>query len=110
MTRSLMITGGAGFIGANFVYHWANRHPEDRIVVVDALTYAGNRSSLTSLEESGRIAFIAGDICDAPLVAKAMAEHSVDIIVHFAAESHVDRSITGLTRLFALTSKARIRC
>ena len=95
MTRSLMITGGAGFIGANFVYHWANRHPEDRIVVVDALTYAGNRSSLTSLEESGRIAFIAGDICDAPLVAKAMAEHSVDIIVHFAAESHVDRSITG---------------
>lgn len=95
MTRSLMITGGAGFIGANFVYHWANRHPEDRIVVVDALTYAGNRSSLTSLEESGRIAFIAGDICDAPLVAKAMAEHSVDTIVHFAAESHVDRSITG---------------
>lgn len=95
MTRSLMITGGAGFIGANFVYHWANRHPEDRIVVVDALTYAGNRSSLTPLEESGRIAFIAGDICDAPLVAKAMAEHSVDTIVHFAAESHVDRSITG---------------
>ena len=95
MTRSLMITGGAGFIGANFVYHWANRHPEDRIVVVDALTYAGNRSSLTPLEKSGRIAFIAGDICDAPLVAKAMAEHSVDTIVHFAAESHVDRSITG---------------
>lgn len=95
MTRSLMITGGAGFIGANFVYHWVNRHPEDRIVVVDALTYAGNRSSLTPLEESGGIAFIAGDICDAPLVAKAMSEHSVDTIVHFAAESHVDRSITG---------------
>jgi len=95
MTRSLMITGGAGFIGSNFVYHWANRHPKDRIVVLDALTYAGNRTSLTSLEESGRIAFVAGDICDAPLVAKVMADYSVDTIVHFAAESHVDRSISG---------------
>ena len=95
MTRSLMITGGAGFIGTNFVYHWANRHPKDRIVVLDALTYAGNRTSLTSLEESGRIAFVAGDICDAPLVAKVMADYSVDTIVHFAAESHVDRSISG---------------
>ena len=95
MTRSLMITGGAGFIGTNFVYHWANRHPKDRIVVLDALTYAGNRTSLTSLEESGRIAFVTGDICDAPLVAKVMADHSVDTIVHFAAESHVDRSISG---------------
>lgn len=95
MTRSLMITGGAGFIGVNFVYHWANRHPEDRIVVLDALTYAGNRASLTPLEQSGRIAFVAGDICNAALVAKVTADHAVDTIVHFAAESHVDRSITS---------------
>ena len=94
MTRSLMITGGAGFIGVNFVYHWANRHPEDRIVVLDALTYAGNRASLMPLEQSGRIVFVAGDICDAALVAKVTADHTVDTIVHFAAESHVDRSIT----------------
>lgn len=95
MTRSLMITGGAGFIGANFVHHWANRHPEDHIVVLDALTYAGNRTSLTPLEESERIQVVTGDICDASLVAKVMADHSVDTMVHFAAESHVDRSITG---------------
>ena len=95
MTRSLMVTGGAGFIGVNFVYHWAARHPDDRIVVLDALTYAGNRASLAPLEQAERIAFVAGDICDAALVEKVMADHAVNTIVHFAAESHVDRSITG---------------
>ena len=95
MTRSVMVTGGAGFIGVNFVYHWAERHADDRLVVLDALTYAGNRASLAPLEASGRITFVHGDICDAALIGRIMAEHGIDTIVHFAAESHVDRSITG---------------
>ena len=95
MTRSVMVTGGAGFIGVNFVYHWAERHADDRLVVLDALTYAGNRASLAPLEAAGRITFVHGDICDAPLIGRIMAEHGIDTIVHFAAESHVDRSITG---------------
>lgn len=95
MTQSVMVTGGAGFIGVNFVYHWVEAHPEDAVVVVDALTYAGNRDSLAPLEQAGRIHFVEGDICDAPLVEGVMAEHEVSTIVHFAAESHVDRSITG---------------
>ena len=95
MTQSVMVTGGAGFIGVNFVYHWVEAHPEDAVVVLDALTYAGNRDSLAPLEQAGRIHFVEGDICDAPLVEGVMAEHQVSTIVHFAAESHVDRSITG---------------
>ena len=95
MTRSVMVTGGAGFIGANFVYHWVEAHPDDTVVVLDALTYAGNRLSLEPLEQAARIHFVEGDICDADLVAQVMADHDIDTIVHFAAESHVDRSITG---------------
>jgi dTDP-glucose 4,6-dehydratase len=95
MARSLMVTGGAGFIGVNFVYHWAEAHPDDTVVVLDALTYAGNRLSLEPLEQAGRIHFTEGDICDADLIARVMADHDTDTVVHFAAESHVDRSITG---------------
>jgi dTDP-glucose 4,6-dehydratase len=95
MARSLIVTGGAGFIGVNFVYHWVTAHPNDRLVVLDALTYAGNRESLEPLEQDGRIHFVEGDICDADLVTQVMDEHETDTIVHFAAESHVDRSITG---------------
>ena len=95
MARSLMVTGGAGFIGVNFVYHWAEAHPDDTVVVLDALTYAGNRLSLGPLEQAGRIHFAEGDICDADLIARVMADHDTDTIMHFAAESHVDRSITG---------------
>jgi len=95
MSRALLVTGGAGFIGANFVYYWCQRYPEDRVVVYDALTYAGNRSSLSTLEEQGRIVFVEGDICDGAKVKKALAEQEIDTLVHFAAESHVDRSITG---------------
>ena len=65
MARSLMVTGGAGFIGVNFVYHWAEAHPDDTVVVLDALTYAGNLLSLEPLEQAGRIHFTEGDICDA---------------------------------------------
>ena len=95
MTQSLMVTGGAGFIGVNFVYHWSEAHPSDTLVVLDALTYAGNRASLAPLEQAGRIQFVEGDICDAALVEGVIAAHEVSTIVHFAAESHVDRSITG---------------
>ena len=95
MSRGLLVTGGAGFIGANFVYHWCERHPEDRVVVYDALTYAGNRASLAPLEDAGQIIFIEGDICDGQRVRKALADHEINTLVHFAAESHVDRSITG---------------
>jgi len=95
MSRSVLVTGAAGFIGANFVYHWAAQHPNDTLVAFDALTYAGNRASLVPLEASGAVHFVHADICDAKAVAKALANYDVTTIVHFAAESHVDRSITG---------------
>lgn len=95
MTRSLMVTGAAGFIGANFVYHWAQTYPDDLIVAFDALTYAGNRASLAPLEASGQVQFVHGDIGDAAIVANTLAEYDINTMVHFAAESHVDRSITG---------------
>lgn len=85
----LLITGGAGFIGANFVHYWVNHHPEDQIVVLDKLTYAGNLASLEPVKD--KITFIQGDICDPQIVHQAM--NSADCVVHFAAESHVDRSI-----------------
>ena len=89
MARSVMVTGGAGFIGANFIYHWVEAHPDDTVVVLDALTYAGNRLSLEPLEQAECIHFVEGDICNADLVARVMADHDIDTIVHFAAESHV---------------------
>lgn len=95
MAKSVLVTGAAGFIGANFMYHWAEAHPEDTLVGYDALTYAGNRASLAPLESEGKCHFVHADICDADAVAKAIADYEVDTIVHFAAESHVDRSITG---------------
>ncbi len=82
----LLVTGGAGFIGSNFTRYWVGQHPGDQVVVYDALTYAGNRSSLASVED--RISFIRGDICDLGAVSAAMVEHQIDQVVHFAAESH----------------------
>lgn len=93
--RKLLVTGGAGFIGANFIQYWLKRHPEDTVVALDALTYAGNRSSLSLVESNPRFAFVHGDIGDTKLVEELLIEHAVDTIVHFAAESHVDRSISG---------------
>jgi len=93
--RRLLVTGGAGFIGANFVQHWFRKHPADRLVILDALTYAGNRSNLESLEQQPGFRFVHGNICDPQLVPQLLREENVDTIVHFAAESHVDRSITG---------------
>src|SRR5690606_9531601 len=91
----LLVTGGAGFIGANFVHYWLGRHDADRVVVLDALTYAGNRANLASVEGDARFRFVHGDICDQSLVAELLHEERIDWVVHFAAESHVERSITG---------------
>jgi dTDP-glucose 4,6-dehydratase len=91
--RNLLVTGGAGFIGGNFVHYWLREHADDRLVVLDALTYAGNMATLGGLEAAGQMTFVHGDIADANLVDRVMGEHDIDTIVHFAAESHVDRSI-----------------
>ncbi len=88
---NLLITGGAGFIGSNFVHHWVKYRPHDTIVVLDKLTYAGREENLAPVKN--KITFIKGDICDAEAVAKAMV--GADVVVHFAAETHVDRSIEG---------------
>ena len=95
MPRSLLVTGAAGFIGANFVHYWRRQHPQDVIVAYDALTYAGNRANLATLEGSAGFHFVHADICDQATVLATLREHEVDTVVHFAAESHVDRSITG---------------
>ncbi len=93
--RRLLVTGGAGFIGCNFVHYWLRRHPADHLVVLDALTYAANRASLVPVEHYEGFRFVHGNICDADLVQKLLREERIDTIVHFAAETHVDRSITG---------------
>ena len=89
---NLLVTGGAGFIGGNFVHYWTQKHPEDEVVVLDALTYAGNRSTL---EGAARTDLIEDDIRNQALVEDLLRERDIRTIVHFAAESHVDRSITG---------------
>jgi dTDP-glucose 4,6-dehydratase len=93
--RNVLITGGAGFIGANFVRHWLARPGEGRVVVFDALTYAGNLENLSGLERDPRYVFVKGDICDEAAVRALMEQRQIDTLVHFAAESHVDRSILG---------------
>jgi dTDP-glucose 4,6-dehydratase len=93
--RRLFVTGGAGFIGANFVHHWVAAHPADRLVVFDALTYAGNLSSLDQVRDRAGFTFVQGDIRDSGLVTRLLREHQIDTVVHLAAESHVDRSIVG---------------
>lgn len=89
---NLMVTGGAGFIGGNFVHYWAQQHPDDTITVLDCLTYAGNRSTIAGVEQAD---LVVGDILDTELVEKLLRERGISSIVHFAAESHVDRSISG---------------
>ncbi len=92
---NLLVTGGCGFIGSNFIRLVLQKHAGIRLVNLDKLTYAGNPTNLTDLETNSRYRFVQGDICDAPLVEQLLAEEQIDTIVHFAAESHVDRSITG---------------
>jgi len=95
MAKTLLVTGGAGFIGSNFILYWLKRYPQDHIINLDALTYAGNLANLSSIENSPQYTFVRGSINDRELVAKLMAD--VDVVVHFAAESHVDRSILNPT-------------
>lgn len=89
---NLLVTGGAGFIGGNFLHYWAGRHPDDVLVVLDCLTYAGNRSTIAGIEQAD---LVVGDIRDTSLAEKLLRERDISTIVHFAAESHVDRSISG---------------
>ena len=110
----ILVTGGAGFIGSNFVLDWLERDDE-RVVVLDGLTYAGNLANLASLEGDPRLVFVRGDICDSALVRKLLEEYRPRAVVHFAAESHVDRSIhgpaafmrTNIEGTFALLEEAR---
>lgn len=92
---SLLVTGGAGFIGSNFIHAYLAHNPACRVINLDCLTYAGNLENLSAIEQHPGYRFVKGDICDAALVASLLAECKIDAVVHFAAESHVDRSITG---------------
>lgn len=89
----LLITGGAGFIGSNFIRYWLTKYPADKIVNLDALTYAGNLENLKDITGNPHYTFVKGNICEAKLVDSLIAD--VDLVIHFAAESHVDRSIIG---------------
>lgn len=91
--QTLLVTGGAGFIGSNFIHYWLKHNPNDSIRNLDALTYAGNLANVADIADNPNYRFIQGNICDAELVEQAM--QGVDIVVHFAAETHVDRSITN---------------
>ncbi len=89
---NVLVTGGAGFIGGNFVHYWNAKYPDDGVIVLDALTYAGNASTLKGASNA---MLIEGDIRDTALVERLLREHEITTLVHFAAESHVDRSISG---------------
>lgn len=91
--HKLLVTGGAGFIGANFVHYWLRAHANDRVVVLDALTYAGNLANLRDVRAHSQYRFVHGNICDQDLVERLLREEAIDTVVNFAAESHVDRSI-----------------
>jgi dTDP-glucose 4,6-dehydratase len=94
----ILVTGGAGFIGSNFVRYWLERHADDGIVVYDALTYAGNRASLADVDY--RIGFVEGDICDGELAVSVMRDERIDVVVNFAAESHNSLAVVEPTRFF----------
>jgi dTDP-glucose 4,6-dehydratase len=93
--KNVLVTGGAGFIGSNFVRLLLNKEPEVNIINLDLLTYAGTRENLRDLPDEGRHTFIQGDICDRALVDDLFRKYAIDTVVHFAAETHVDRSILG---------------
>ena len=94
----LLVTGGAGFIGSNFVHYWLERYPDDHVVVYDLLTYAGNRPNLAAVED--RIAFVQGDICDRELAETTLRDERVEVVVNFAAESHNSLAVVDPTRFF----------
>jgi dTDP-glucose 4,6-dehydratase len=94
----LLVTGAAGFIGSNFVRYWVNHHPDDTVVALDVLTYAGNRPNLDDVAD--RVPFVHGDIGDLDLIAEVLAEHQIDVVVNFAAESHNSLAILDPARFF----------
>jgi dTDP-glucose 4,6-dehydratase len=94
----LLVTGGAGFIGSNFVRYWLDSHPDDEVVAFDLLTYAGNLENLAGLDE--RLSFVQGDICDLELVTQTLEESGIELIVHFAAESHNSLAVLDPGRFF----------
>jgi len=94
----LLVTGGAGFIGSNFVHYWVERYPDDHVVVYDLLTYAGNRPNLAAVED--RIACVLGDICDREVTESTLREERVEVVVNFAAESHNSLAVVDPTRFF----------
>ena len=91
--RNLLVAGGAGFIGSNFVRYVLGKYPDYHVVVYDKLTYAGNLQNLLDVDDDPRYALVKGDICDGAAVEAALRQYPVDTIVNFAAETHVDRSI-----------------
>ncbi len=93
--RTLLVTGGAGFIGSNFIHYWLKNHPLDKVINLDALTYAGNLENLETVEHLANYRFVRGDICDQEFVSGLFDNEHIDTVVNFAAESHVDRSILG---------------
>ncbi len=95
MRQTILITGGAGFIGTNFVYHCVSKYPEYKIVVIDRLTYAGNLENIQSLLDSNKIEFVSGDISDSKLIRELFKKYEFSKVVNFAAETHVDRSIVA---------------
>jgi dTDP-glucose 4,6-dehydratase len=90
---NILVTGGAGFIGSNFILYMAERYPGYRIVNIDALTYAGNLENLDAVKDASNYKFVLGSVTDAALIERLLEEESIEVVVHFAAESHVDRSI-----------------
>ena len=95
---NVLVTGGAGFIGSNFVRYWLEEHPEDRVVVYDLLTYAGNRQNLADVES--RVVFVRADVADLDQAEEALQVHAVDVVVHFAAESHNSLAVLDPGRFF----------
>lgn len=93
LIMKILVTGGAGFIGSNFIRYWLKNYPKDKIINLDKLTYAGTLTSLRDIENHSNYRFVKGDICNAKLVNELLK--GIDLLVHFAAESHVDRSISG---------------
>jgi len=93
--KRLMVAGGAGFIGSNYVHHLLEHHPDYYVLVYDKLTYAGNLDNLADVADDPRYAFVQGDICDRTTVRETLEGHEIDTIVNFAAETHVDRSLSG---------------
>ncbi len=95
MSQTILVTGGAGFIGANFIPYFMAQHPDYKIVNLDKLTYAGNLDNLREVENNPNYTFVEGDICNDKLVNDLFDKHNFTGVIHFAAETHVDNSITG---------------